>query len=195
MRALPWLLMVAFSACTTTRVARPDTSETNAFLRAVSGDVLTVTLAGGETVQARAVRIETDSTTWLDPNTRALRQVATADVVSLERTDRTRGAIRGGVTAAAVAGVASTVFFYAIQDPADCTPTLVTSCGPGARIALSVGLGAGVGFLAAFPGAGLGAAVGETDRLTLVPAQPVAGVGWAPGPPVARPAPATPSAE
>ncbi len=182
-----WLvLLVAFSACTTSRVAQPGTPQTGAFLRAVSGDVVTVHLADGESARARAVRIDADSTSWLDPASRSVRRVATADVVSLERTDRTRGAIRGGVTAAAVVGVASAVAFYALQDPADCTPTIVTGCGTGTRVALSVAAGAAGGFLAAFPGAGVGALVGETDRLTLAPPQRAAEAGWAPGPPLAR---------
>ena len=183
MRIVVLVSLLAFSACTTTRTAQPGTPEAAAYLRAVAGDVVTVTLVGGERVRARSVRVGADSTSWLDPASRALRSVATAEVVRVERTDRQRGAVRGAVTAAAVAGVASAVAAYALQDPDDCTPTIVTGCGTGTRVALSVALGSAAGFLAAFPGAGVGALVGETDRLVLAPEASAA--RRAPGPPVA----------
>lgn len=183
------LACLLLSACTTTRVAAPGSPESAAFLRAVSRDVVTVRLVGGETVRARSVRIEADSASWIDAGTRALRQVATTDVASVDRVDRTRGARRGGITAATVVGTVATVTAFALQNPADCTATLVTSCGPSSRVALSVAFGGAAGFMAAFPGVGIGALVGETDRLTLSPpqgAQPVTEAGWSPGPPVAR---------
>lgn len=150
---------------------------------------MTVRLAGGEAARARSLRVEAASASWIDPASRMVRQVATADVVSVDRIDRTRGAKRGAITAAAIVGGVATVAAYALQDPDDCTATIVTSCGPGSRVALSVAFGTAMGFLGAFPGAGIGAIVGETDRLTLPlpsPPQRVTEAGWAPGPPVAR---------
>ena len=174
------LFALALSACTSTRTSSPTDPAARAFLYAHADDVLTVRLAGGGSEPARSVRVEPDSASWVGAETGALRRVATAEVVSIERVDRGRGAVRGAVTATATVGVTAAVATFVALRQSDCTPSLLSFCTVDEQAALSLAVGSAAGFLAAFPGAGVGALVGERERLALDPL--AEGPGPSPGP-------------
>lgn len=55
----------------------------------------TVILAGGETLQAASLRIDGDSTSWLDPDTREARTTETSAIEKVEFRSSGRGALNG----------------------------------------------------------------------------------------------------
>ena len=64
-----------------------------------------LTLATGEVVDADALHIAQDLTTWFDPATGTLRTASTADVLAVRVTDRRSQTIRGAVIGAIAGGL------------------------------------------------------------------------------------------
>lgn len=164
-----WLLvLLALSACTTTTAVQTDAASSRPLTGTLAAETVRLHLAGGSTVRALSLRVEPDSVSWIDPDTRTLRRAATAEVASVETVSRTRGALRGAATAAVVAGVTTAVVSFVALRSTDCTPGgFLDLCGADSQAALSLVIG---GSAAAFPGAAVGALVGERDRWNLAPA-------------------------
>ena len=114
--------------------------------RALEGRRATITLVSGVAFQATSVRFEADSTSWMDPRTRRMVVVPTADVVEVRRAASGRGALRGALVGAAIAGLGA---YLAATDGC------LLSCVGNAQLAGTVG----AVFTAPF-GAGLGALAG-----------------------------------
>jgi hypothetical protein len=94
--ALLAIVVTALTGCTHTRplfLASPE-ARTELNRRAEAVTVL-VTLRGDTQVRARALRVEADSTSWLDPASGAVRSVPTADLATVRFTDRGRGVAEG----------------------------------------------------------------------------------------------------
>jgi len=64
----------------------------------------TVALENGDRFPSMSLRIDPDSTSWIDPRTDALRKVSTAEVVEVRRIQRKRAA-RGGLVLGLASGV------------------------------------------------------------------------------------------
>ena len=111
MRLFPALLMlVLVTGCTSTRTLTPDADGLARVNRTCEARPARLMLASGQYVHARALRLDADSTTWVDPTTGTLQRAATADVVYVERIRRGRGAWQG----AALAAAATTVVMSAV---------------------------------------------------------------------------------
>jgi hypothetical protein len=138
----------------------------------VERERVTVRLASGERARAEVLRIGADSTSWVDPSTRAVRRVATAEVVALESGRRRgRGAGDGAQVGALIGALTLGLTAYtAFQSEGgeDSGAVLFASF-----LAVS---GAGSG---ALYGAGIGALVGSRDvyRFVTVPTPEAEGGG------------------
>ena len=182
MRALlPLLGLVALTGCTGLRQTL-DPSEADGLAvanRRFAERPATVVLATGERAPAQALRVAPDTTTWVDPETGALRTVATADVVEVRRSDPARarrrfvrqqvvvGAVLGALGGAVVGDLFARGFPFGDADAS------VGRRAAGVAVGGTVGSGMG-----AVQGAVVGAIYSPTastlDRYVLVPPRPPA---------------------
>ena len=186
MRALCLLvaLVALATGCTSTHAVAPDAAGFAHANRTLADQTVTLTLADGRRVSAQSLRFAADTTTWIDPATGALQRTATAEIGSTERVRRGRGAWQGAL----LAGLGTAVVMSAVV-AADVQDSDWGTCGGDqsglgcAKPLFAVGMGTMFGAMATIPGAAAGALIGSRQRIEVLP-----------GPPVARPASATPSA-
>ncbi|MGB3542102.1 hypothetical protein [Rubrivirga sp.] len=139
----------------------------------------TVVLEDRTRHDATALRLEADTTTWIDPATQDLVSVPTSSVLEVERRDAGRAGnrivVRGAVTGASVGGAAGAVAGYQSDG------CLSFSCGPPSAIA-RLTFGAVVGVSGAVVGA-IGGATGgivtgwfspKTERFEVAPSSTTA---------------------
>ena len=79
-----------------------------------------VTLVDGTQVRASGLRISPDSTSWLNRESGAFRQVATASILRVEQVDRRRGALQGAKLGGVLEGIAGSLLAgYVMEPPMD----------------------------------------------------------------------------
>jgi hypothetical protein len=174
---LLFLILLALTGCRSTRPIEGSSPYRFVALNAEgSRQTAVVSLADGRQERARALRVAPDSTSWIDPGTRSVRSVATADVAAVRFTDRSRGALQGGAAAMALGAVAGLAIglsrpscpYDTVEDAVFCGITELVAPKEALALALALtgGLGGGVA------GAVLGAAVGSqrTYRIVQPPA-------------------------
>ena len=135
----------------------------------VAGGQGILSLVDGTRYLVEGLRIEPDTTSWVDPQTGDLRLVATPFVAVFESRNRRRSMFRGAGTGAVVAGIAGASLGLLICSDVGCgeeTPIIVLGLG-----ALSMPSGA-------FWGGVIGAISDPLDRWTFVrPEEPDADAG------------------
>ena len=139
-----------------------------------------VVLEDGSAYDALALRLEADTTTWVDPQTQALVAVPTASVLEVERRDPRRASLRiagrGALVGAAVGAVGGAALGYSL---AECfifcsEPTALERVGWMAAMGVSSSLmGATAG---TFAGALLSMPSEKTERFSLPPTLPEFGL-------------------
>lgn len=159
----PFLLLsvlVVLAGCSGAVRAVDPEAESPSSLRALAEREVRVHLADGGVRPARGLRVEADTTSWVDADTGALVAVRTASVVEVRHRDRWGWSNRVAVRSALVGGLAGTVLgAAALWEAGDSNGAAVFAVGGGA-IATLYGL---VG------GAVAGAAVAPQDRYVLAP--------------------------
>jgi len=79
-----------------------------------------VTLVDGTQVRASGLRISPDSTSWLNRESGAFRQVPTGSIVRVEQIDRRRGALQGAKLGGVLEGIAGSLLAgYVMEPPMD----------------------------------------------------------------------------
>lgn len=141
---------VAISGCTSYRTVPIDNG---ADIRTRSYELVSLRLADGRTVRAESVRLDVDSTSWVDPVTREVRAVPTVEVLWVDRVRRVRGAVQGAAASFVVAAALGTI--------ASRFGNRLTGSG---GLPSALGTGAKVGLVAGSLGAAAGAAVGARER-------------------------------
>jgi hypothetical protein len=112
MRSAPFLLALVLCGCARTRSLGPAEARAEVNRRA-EGRTVSVVLRSGERVDARALRVDADSATWLRPGDLRLQRVAASDVVAVTHHDVKRGAADGFWIGLATGLVSSAVVFLA----------------------------------------------------------------------------------
>lgn len=110
-------------------------------------------LADGRTVHAVSVRLDVDSTSWVDPVTREFRSVPTVDVFWVDQVNRVKGGLQGAA-----------VSFLAVTALATVEQAVGNQNILGGDFGRDLGTGSRVGMLAAPIGALAGSAVGARRR-------------------------------
>ncbi len=164
------LAVLAATGCTSTRTLAPDPEGLARVNRTYETRPARLMLASGQYVHARALRLDADSTTWIDPATGILQRAATADIVYVERVRRGRGAWQGAaLTGVATAVVMSAVVAADLQD-SDWGACDESSFGVGNchKLPFALRMGTLFGASATLPGALGGAVVGSRERTAFV---------------------------
>lgn len=164
MRAALLAALAVLTGCTSTRTLPSDASFDPVTHAALAGRTVEIHLADGRVVPGQSIAIHPDSTSWIDPATGALVQVATADVRAASTRSRGRGAWQGAlVSGLAASAVMSGVIARDLGDWGELND---------AQPAFAVTMGTVWGFA---PGAALGGAVGYAAgaerRYVLAPPQ------------------------
>ena len=110
MRFAPLLFALVLCGCARTRSLAPVEARSEVNRRA-EGRTVTVALRSGERVEARALRVDAESASWLDPGAH-VRHVAAAEVVAVTHRDVRRGAADGfwiGLATGILSGTALTL--------------------------------------------------------------------------------------
>lgn len=155
-RALVLLVALALTGCaglrSSTQIVAPDRLDIAA--AEVAGGSGLLSLADGTRYRVESLRIDPDTTSWIDPVTGALRLVATPSVAQFEARDRRQALFRGaGLGALAGAAVGAALGLSVCAD---------FGCDDAATAVVGVGtVGAAAG---AFWGGVLGAATDPVDR-------------------------------
>ena len=132
----------------------------------LDGRPVTVVMADGATYEARALRMEADSTTWIRPETQTLVAVATADVAEILRRDRTRATVRcAGI--GVLAGLVSAALRTTVCTSLDCGDNDWASSTSLVLGGMAVAAGTGAGALT-------GAVLNPATRWRLGPSAPTA---------------------
>lgn len=157
---------VLLAGCSSTHTVR-DGLDRAAANRALGASRVTLHLADRGAVEAQAVHLDADTTSWIDPATGRLERAATVEVLGVERRSRTRGAIRGATRAALGAAVTTAVATLFV-DLGECRPgaSFQLWCN-GDKPLVNLAFGAGAGLYAAVPGALVGGGVGARDTWSL----------------------------
>ncbi len=146
------LLALAVSGCTSYQTVAIDAGA-DLDVSPRSYDAVRLTLGDGQTIAAESVHLDVDSTSWIDPATRAVRRVPTVEVAWVDQVRRRRGALQGAAISFAFTSVLST-FYHAVGNQNSL----------GGDIGRDAATGARHGLLVAPVGAAIGAVVGARDR-------------------------------
>ena len=118
-----------------------------------TADPVVLTFADGRAVRAASVRLEADSTSWVDLETNALRSAPTVEVAWVDQIQRRRGGAQGLAVAFVTGTVLATLYYSVGRQNAQ-----------GGDIGRDLRSGAIAGLFAAPVGALVGGAVGARDR-------------------------------
>jgi hypothetical protein len=111
--------LVLATACSTSHRV-PDDRDWAAVNASLAQTSVRVTLVNGTQVRASGLRISPDSTSWLNRESGAFRQVATASIARVEQVDRRRGALQGAKLGGVLEGIAGSLLAgYVMEPPMD----------------------------------------------------------------------------
>ena len=177
MRPLLLLLALAASGCAsfTHAVDLADPSRANADF---AGRDATVILTDGAEYDAVSLRLEPDTTTWVDPGSGQLLAIPTSAVAVVQRRDRGRavwrtarnGALVGAAVGAVLGGIVGNEFVGAFGQP-------TTSERASGVAFFGVVFGVGAGIEGGVIGALAGLVVDPTERYVVEPAPLAAPAG------------------
>lgn len=118
------LLLLAVTLCSCARTHSLAPAEARAEInRRAEGRTVVVTLRSGQRVQARALRVDVDSASWLGSGDSQPWSVATSDVAAVTGYDVNRGAADGFWIGLGT-GLAAAPMFYAPDRGSDWNPLL-----------------------------------------------------------------------
>jgi hypothetical protein len=111
--------LVLVTACSTSHRV-PDDRDWAAVNASLAQTSVRVTLVDGTQVRASGLRISPDSTSWLNRESGAFRQVATASIARVEQVDRRRGALQGAKLGGVLEGIVGSLLAgYVMEPPMD----------------------------------------------------------------------------
>lgn len=162
---LPLLLaLTALTACTHTRTAE-SAGDLADLGRRAEGRRVVVALADGRRLPAEGLRFAPDSASWVDPETRALHRVATADVAAVTfGRRRGRGALEGFAIGTGAGALGGAAVGYATYDDGGFGCFFICSRGAAASWR-----GSTFGLVGALFGTAVGAVRGSPDVYRLRP--------------------------
>jgi hypothetical protein len=146
--ALRWLLLFVFVAgCSSTQVIAPGEPIGQHLNETLAGQRVDVTLRNGRLMPALSLVVNADSTTWIDPDSRDLVSVSTAEVATVEHRSRRNGLVQGALIAGLTTG--AVVFLAKVREDWDFSGR-----------SNSTTFAADAGLLTLIPGTLLGAGIG-----------------------------------
>lgn len=162
MRAALVLALAVLCGCTSTRTVTPGATSGASANTDLAGRTVRVLLTDGRDVRAESVTILPDSTSWFNPATGELVEVATAEVVHVTERSRGRGARQGALIGGGGSLVLVTAGILLASDD--------WGYAEGLKPLVAFGLGGAAGLYGAVMGGGLGYLNGSETRYDLMPA-------------------------